>query len=94
MDHVTPVDALRSAIDLAGGLSSLAEKLSARRDEQISPPRVWNWLNRDGGAPSEFCPDIEAITGVKCEFLHPTTDWSVVRKGRKPRATTETTAGA
>jgi DNA-binding transcriptional regulator YdaS (Cro superfamily) len=40
---------------------------------------MWNWINRDGGAPAEVCPDIEAATGVKCEELCPGVRWDVLR---------------
>ena len=50
----------------------------------MSQARVWSWINRDKRAPSEICPDIEAITGVKCEELRPDVNWAVLRA--KPEA--------
>jgi DNA-binding transcriptional regulator YdaS (Cro superfamily) len=83
MAHPTPVEALLSAIDILGSQTALANALSKRFPEPVSPARVWNWINRDGGVPSEFCPDIEDLTGVKCEHLCPGTNWPVLRK--RPR---------
>lgn len=80
MEKITPVDALMRAIDIAGGRSALAEKLPTNPDgSKVSTARIWNWVNRDGGAPASVCPDIEAITGVKCEELCPGTNWAVLR---------------
>lgn len=37
--------------------------------------------------PAEFCPDIERLTGVRCEELRPDVNWSVLRKpARKQKA--------
>lgn len=77
MEKLTPVTALKEAVDIAGGQSALAEKL------RVSPVRIWNWLNRDGGAPASFCPDIEAATKIPCEQLYPDANWAVLR--RKPK---------
>lgn len=86
MNETTPVDALKRAVDLAGGQSSLASKLPTNSDgNPVSQARVWSWINRDKKAPSELCPDIEAITGVRCEELRPDVNWAVLRK--QPRKT-------
>lgn len=89
MEQITPVDALKLAVGLAGGQSSLAEKLPVDADgKPVSSARVWNWVNRAQQAPAEACPDIEAITGVTCEQLRPDVNWSVLRKpSRKARIT-------
>jgi DNA-binding transcriptional regulator YdaS (Cro superfamily) len=65
MEHLTPVDALKRAIELAGGQSSLADKLSSHVGEKISQARVWNWINRDKQAPIEFCALIEKIVDAQ-----------------------------
>ncbi|MCY1171308.1 putative antitoxin of bacterial toxin-antitoxin system, YdaS/YdaT [compost metagenome] len=87
MELITPVDALKCAVDKAGGQSALADALSklseARGGESISPARVWNWVNRDKRAPSDVCPDIEVLTDVKCEVLRPDVNWAAIRN--KPR---------
>jgi DNA-binding transcriptional regulator YdaS (Cro superfamily) len=83
MDTNAPVEALNQAIELAGGQSALAQKLTDRVRERgmppVSPARISNWVNRDKRAASELCPDIEAITGVKCESLRPDVDWGFLR---------------
>lgn len=84
MEQTTPVDALKRAINLAGGQRSLAKKLPATgAGDRVSAARVWNWVNRDMKAPSVVCPDIEALTGVKCEDLRPDVNWAVLRKQRR-----------
>lgn len=76
----TTVDALERAVQEAGGQSSFAVKLTEMRpDRPVSQALVWNWLRRDKRAPSDVCPDIEAITGVRCEDLRPDVNWSVLR---------------
>lgn len=91
MNTPTPVDALIRAASLVGGNAALAEKLTAatkaRFERPISAARVWNWINRDKAAPAELCPDIEELTGVRCEELRPDANWQVLRsKPRKQKA--------
>lgn len=63
---------LDRAIRVAGGRTKLARALSLK-----GPAVVYQWgLAR---VPAERCPDIEALTGVKCEELRPDVNWSVVR---------------
>lgn len=84
MESITPVDALKQAVDLLGSQGAMATKLTTYRNgSDISQALVWNWINRDGGAPAYICPDIEAITGVKCELLRPDVNWAVLRKTPK-----------
>jgi DNA-binding transcriptional regulator YdaS (Cro superfamily) len=40
---------------------------------------VYQWERQDR-VPAEYCPDIEAITGIACELLRPDVNWSVLRK--------------
>lgn len=89
MENETPVDALKRAIVKAGGQSALASKLPEADGKPITPSRVWNWVNRDEKSPAEFCPDIEKITGVKCEELRPDVNWSVLRKSPRRSAPAE-----
>lgn len=90
MNQETPVDALARAIAVVKTQSALAAGLSAaskaRGGEEITAARIWNWINRDKKAPAEFCPDIEDLTGVRCEELAPDVNWAVVRKNKKPKA--------
>ncbi|WP_198036367.1 transcriptional regulator [Cupriavidus taiwanensis] len=73
MDKTTKQEnaAMRLAVDRAGGLNKLAKALGKK------PNAVSNWLTR--GVPVEFCPAIEAITGVPCEELNPKADWKVFK---------------
>jgi DNA-binding transcriptional regulator YdaS (Cro superfamily) len=80
MKRITPVDALKRAINKVGGQSALARRLSEQKPGvPVSHSSVWNWLNRDLKAPAEHCPNIEAVTGVKCEELCPNANWGVIR---------------
>jgi DNA-binding transcriptional regulator YdaS (Cro superfamily) len=65
-------EAMRRAIQKAGGLKALADALGEQ------PNTVSNWINR--GAPIDKCPSIEHITGVMCEELRPQVDWATFRK--------------
>lgn len=82
MKAETPVEALSSAVAKFGTQARFANALSKRTSTVVSPARVWNWLNRDGGAPSELCPDIEALSGICCERLRPDVNWAVLRGGQ------------
>lgn len=54
----------------------------------ISQQAITNWKKR--GIPAEHCPDIEALTGIKCEVLRPGVNWAVLRKQpRKAHATAQ-----
>jgi DNA-binding transcriptional regulator YdaS (Cro superfamily) len=48
------IDALRKAVELAGGLSGLARAIGAKQQH------VWNWLNRDGKPAAEYVLAIES----------------------------------
>ena len=86
MNHLTPVDALKEAVSIAGGQTALARQLSSTsKGGPISPTSIWNWIKRGRGAPADHCPDIEHATGVKCEALRPETNWGFVRGSRKPK---------
>ena len=43
----------------------------------ITQQALTNWKQR--GIPAEKCPDIEALTGVRCEELRPDVNWAVLR---------------
>lgn len=63
----------------------LTERLSARGSERrVSKSSISRWKKEQ--VPAEFCPDIEAITGTKCEALRPDVNWSVLRTKQKARA--------
>lgn len=76
---------LQIAVEKAGGQTALASALS-KRGRAIKQAHVWKWLNSpspDKSPPAEYCPDIEAITGVRCEDLRPDVNWSVLRGTRQ-----------
>lgn len=52
----------------------------------VSPQVISNWKAR--GIPAENCPDIEALTGIKCEVLRPGVNWSVLRGQTTKKAET------
>ena len=59
----------------------------------ITQQALTNWKQR--GIPAERCPDIEALTGIKCEELRPDVNWSVLRRlPRKTKAAAPITAPA
>lgn len=65
----TPLD---RAISEAGGPTKLAKALGLS-----SHAVVYQWqMNR---VPAERCPDLEALTGVRCEELRPDVNWAVLR---------------
>jgi DNA-binding transcriptional regulator YdaS (Cro superfamily) len=68
-----PRDALRRAIEVAGGLAKLGRMIDC------SIQQVWNWTV-SGRAPVSACPKIEAATGVPCEELRPEINWEYMRK--------------
>jgi DNA-binding transcriptional regulator YdaS (Cro superfamily) len=71
--QLTPSDALRRAIEAAGGQTKLSALLGC------SQQRVWNWTVA-GRAPVKMCPKIEAATGVPCEELRPDINWGYMRQ--------------
>jgi DNA-binding transcriptional regulator YdaS (Cro superfamily) len=69
---------LERAIRLAGGMTSLARKLNERGHQIKGHATIYQW--KATRTPSDYCPDIEAITGVRCEELRPDVSWSVLRQ--------------
>ena len=70
---------LNNAIAVAGGIAAFARALGLKSH---SVANQWR-LTR---VPAEFCPDIEKLTGVRCEEMRPDVNWSVLRKTRKAKA--------
>lgn len=66
---------LARAIRLAGGMTKLAKGLRLN-----SHAVVYQWTK--ARVPAEHCPDIEALTGVRCEELRPDMNWGVLRLPR------------
>lgn len=65
-------EAIQRAFLAVGGPAALAKKLGRSRQSA----NQW----RKNGPPVELCPDIEKLTGVRCEDLQPDVNWSVLRK--------------
>lgn len=63
---------LAQAIQAAGGLNKVARQLG------VASNRLANWLKR--GVPVARCPEIEAVTGLRCEILRPDVHWDVLRR--------------
>lgn len=91
MPDTPPQQALDRAIEIAGGKTSLMRKLNERGWTVGSHNTITHW--RVNGVPEKYCPDIEAITGVRCEDLCPDTNWAVLRRPVR-RVKTELVAGA
>ncbi len=75
------MDALKRAIQHAGGQSALARAIA------VSPQAISNWIAR-GNVPAEHCPAIEAAMPgvVRCEDLRPDVAWSVLRSSHEQAA--------
>jgi DNA-binding transcriptional regulator YdaS (Cro superfamily) len=74
-----PETPIGKAIRLAGGMTALARKLSERGRDIKGHATVYQWTQNR--VPAEYCPDIEAETGVRCEELRPDVNWAVLRAG-------------
>jgi len=72
-------EALKRACDHVGTATELAAKLSERLGRTVHKSSISQWKTANR-VPAEICPDIEAITGVRCEDLRPDVNWSVLRK--------------
>lgn len=69
---------LERAIRLAGGMTALARKLQERGKKLTGHAAIYQW--KQSRVPADYCPDIEELTGVKCEELRPDVNWAVLRK--------------
>ncbi len=65
MQAVTPQDALRRAVEIAGSQAALARILG------ISQPSVWKWLDKGKALPAEHVHAVVAATGIPKEELRP-----------------------
>lgn len=59
-------------------MTALARKLTERGHKVTDHRTVYQWTKTR--VPAEYCPDIEALTGVRCEDLRSDVNWSVLRK--------------
>jgi DNA-binding transcriptional regulator YdaS (Cro superfamily) len=44
----------------------------------VSKASISRWKKER--VPAEVCPDIEALTGMRCEELRPDVNWGVLRR--------------
>ena len=63
---------INRAIEKVGGITAMARAMNLSGHSVIHQWRLTQ-------VPAEKCPDIEALTGVKCEELRPDVNWSVLR---------------
>jgi DNA-binding transcriptional regulator YdaS (Cro superfamily) len=85
--ETTAKSALDRACEVAKGSSRLARLLTAK-GRKVSKASISRWKKER--VPAEACPDIEDLTGVKCEDLRPDVNWAVLRlpedaKPKEPR---------
>lgn len=73
-------DAITAAIDKSEGKTSLMRKLNERGHDIKSHNVISQWV--ENGVPAKYCPDIEALTGIRCEELCPDVKWGLVRSRR------------
>ena len=70
MEHTeTP---LERAIRTYGGITKLARDLGVNGHSV-----VYQWAKTR--VPAEWCPEVESLTGVRCEELRPDVNWAVLR---------------
>lgn len=65
------MNAFEEAVTKFGGLSAMA------RHFNLTPWAVSKWKTR---VPAERCPELEKLTGIRCERLRPDIDWAVLRR--------------
>jgi len=53
---------LANAIEIVGGQTALAKRITSFSGKRISQGHVWCWLNRDNRVPPEYCFAIEKAT--------------------------------
>lgn len=70
---------IESAIEKLGSVAALARGL------QVTSQAVCFWRDEKRKIPADKCPEIEKLTGVRCEALRPDVDWAYLRGTAKPR---------
>nr|MBF0684263.1 helix-turn-helix domain-containing protein [Pseudomonas sp.] len=68
---------LEEAARIFGSEAALARELN------VSRGALNQWKRPGRQVPAEHCPRIEQLTGVRCELLCPSVDWSVLRGSRR-----------
>lgn len=80
----SPHDALMAAIGQFVSQAAFYRALTARATMPLTKAAVSQWIRRKNGAPSDFAPDIEAISDVPVEWLRPGVGWEVLRASVGP----------
>ncbi|WP_132910251.1 YdaS family helix-turn-helix protein [Sphingomonas sp. BK235] len=65
MDDATPQEALREAVERAGGQSATARLVG------VSQTAVWKWITEAKVLPAEHVLAVERATGVSRHLLRP-----------------------
>ncbi|NGR09366.1 helix-turn-helix domain-containing protein [bacterium SGD-2] len=68
---------LEVAAQVFGSEAALARAIGASRGAM----NQWKHPGRE--VPARYAPIIESLTGVRCELLCPSVDWSVVRRSAR-----------
>lgn len=68
------------AIEAAGNANRLAKGIN------VPAQSVIFWRDGERRIPAEYCPRIEALTGVRCEELRPDVNWGVLRNTPSDKA--------
>lgn len=71
------------AIKKLGSVAALARGL------QVTSQAVCFWRDEKRKIPADKCPEIEKLTGVRCEALRPDVDWAYLRGTAQRQSTTE-----
>jgi DNA-binding transcriptional regulator YdaS (Cro superfamily) len=76
------IEFLHEAIKRAGGQTALANALKPKY-KFMRQGNIQKWLrspNPEKMPPADYCPDIERLTGVRCEDMRPDVDWTYLRQ--------------
>ncbi|MGB7407176.1 MAG: helix-turn-helix domain-containing protein [Pontixanthobacter sp.] len=65
MNSLSPLDALKLAIERAGSQARLADPCG------VSQPSVWKWLHQQKQVAAEYVLKVESATGVSRHDLRP-----------------------
>lgn len=74
---------LEEAARICGSEAALARQLN------VSRGALNQWKEEGREVPAKHAPIIEKLTGVRCELLCPSVDWSIVRKAAASKRRTK-----
>lgn len=77
---VSPKAALQLAVAKYPRQADFLRALSASSGRNVTSAHLRVWLIRGTPIQTEFCPDIEHLTGIPCEMLRPDVRWASIRK--------------